>query len=225
MKLLLSELVRAGADLNEEYKLWMPAYLRRSPTLVETAVFFGSYDVVKLFLEAGADANRSTAWARQAGPVCAAAALSNSTEMLELLIQHGADINLTSEYIFCSGNRSIVHNRLKFGFHINNHRNCSFNNHGKPRPFILHQEDAPSRDGIPVEEDTMLLLHAAGQEVEKKPEEVASLKNLCRKYIRRHQLEKDASNLFIQIPRLGLPTVTTKFLLYNMSLEKNRHRR
>ena len=46
------------------------------------------------------------------------------------------------------------------------------------------------------------------------------LKHLCREAIRAHLLDVDLhTNLFGRIPRLGLPSILTKFLLYNSSLD------
>ena len=45
------------------------------------------------------------------------------------------------------------------------------------------------------------------------------LKNLCRKSIRKHLLQMSPVNLFFQVPRLGLPTLLQKFLLYDLWIE------
>ena len=46
------------------------------------------------------------------------------------------------------------------------------------------------------------------------------LKHMCRDRIRKHLIILDPNeNLFGRIPELGLPSVLTEYLLYNMSLE------
>ena len=80
-------------------------------------------------------------------------------------------------------------------------------------------------------DDTCPLLFAAGETIdgstdaEKLPDclkfEALNLKHLCREAIRKHLLNLDPHHhLFGRIPQLGLPPSLTKFLLYNVSLEK-----
>ena len=48
------------------------------------------------------------------------------------------------------------------------------------------------------------------------------LKDICRHAIRKHLLEIEPhGNLFIRIPKLGLPDMVTKYLLYNMSVDES----
>ena len=48
------------------------------------------------------------------------------------------------------------------------------------------------------------------------------LKDVCRHAIPKHLLEIEPhENLFIRIPKLGLPDIVTKYLLYNMSVEES----
>ena len=45
------------------------------------------------------------------------------------------------------------------------------------------------------------------------------LKHQCREAIRRDMIDVNPDgNLFLRIPRLGLPTVITRYLLFNVSL-------
>ena len=47
-----------------------------------------------------------------------------------------------------------------------------------------------------------------------------TLHNLCRESIRKHLQNVDPyGNLFCRIPRLGLPSLLVKYLLYNLSLD------
>ena len=48
------------------------------------------------------------------------------------------------------------------------------------------------------------------------------LKDVCRHAVRKHLLEIEPhENLFIRIPKLGLPDIVTKYLLYNMSVDES----
>ena len=48
------------------------------------------------------------------------------------------------------------------------------------------------------------------------------LKDMCRHAIRKHLVEiHPHENLFVRIPKLGLPDIVTKYLLYNMSVDES----
>ena len=80
-------------------------------------------------------------------------------------------------------------------------------------------------------EAAVLILYAAGEtldgtEEDKIPEELLfeeeklELKHICRETIRKHLLKLDVhSNLFGRIPKLGLPSIVTEYLLFNQSLD------
>ena len=59
-----------------------------------------------------------------------------------------------------------------------------------------------------------------GVEVMGRREQCTSLQDLCRVSIRAQLLSSDRhSNLFIRVPRLGLPSLLTRYLLYHMTLD------
>ena len=76
--------------------------------------------------------------------------------------------------------------------------------------------------------DIVLLLAAAGKKIDEstvesprymQPKET-SLKHLCREAVRNHLLNLDPhTHLFGRVPRLGLPSLITDYLLYNVSLD------
>ena len=75
--------------------------------------------------------------------------------------------------------------------------------------------------------DIVLLLAAAGEKIDETKVEIPKylqpketrLKHLCREAIRKHLLEVDPhTHLFSRVPRLGLPSLITDYLLYNVSL-------
>ena len=75
------------------------------------------------------------------------------------------------------------------------------------------------------------LLFAVGEIAAGEVEEVyectdfeIGLKHMCREAIRKHLLGLDENiNLFQRIPRLGLPTLLVKYLLYHVSLDLDLH--
>ena len=76
-----------------------------------------------------------------------------------------------------------------------------------------------------------MLLYAAGEtldgaqedkipELLKFEEEKLEPKHICREAIRKHLLKLDPhQHLFSRIPKLGLPSIVTEYLLFNQSLE------
>ncbi len=55
---------------------------------------------------------------------------------------------------------------------------------------------------------------------ETETEEPESLAGQCRGFVRKHLLQLDPhQNLFLRVPKLGLPSPFSKYLLYNMSLD------
>ena len=43
----------------------------------------------------------------------------------------------------------------------------------------------------------------------------------CREVIRRHLLRNSTVNLFVRVPQIGLPSLLTDYLLYNVSLDSD----
>ena len=48
-----------------------------------------------------------------------------------------------------------------------------------------------------------------------------NLANICRETIRKHLLQMSDVNLFVRVPRLGLPTALVDYMLYNTSVNNN----
>ena len=68
------------------------------------------------------------------------------------------------------------------------------------------------------------MLLAAGEELDEEypdtPEEI-SLNHLCRGAIRKYLLNLNRNeNLFVRMPKLGLPAFLTDYLLFNQKLQK-----
>ena len=75
-----------------------------------------------------------------------------------------------------------------------------------------------------------LLVKAAGQEIRGNNCEIydcpeMTLLNLCREAIRKHLLQMSPhENLFGRVPRLGLPSIITNYLLYDQTLDEEDQR-
>ena len=79
--------------------------------------------------------------------------------------------------------------------------------------------------------EILKLMFAAGENIDEagqdatrikqelNPELELNLSHLSRNAIRKHLLQMSSLNLFQQIPKLGLPKVLQKFLLYNIKFE------
>ena len=52
-----------------------------------------------------------------------------------------------------------------------------------------------------------------------KPSVEIRLMNICREAIRKHLLQMSDVNLFSRIPKLGLPTMLSQYLLYDVFLD------
>ena len=72
-------------------------------------------------------------------------------------------------------------------------------------------------------EEVLKVLHAAGEIGEELQNNMKDphvyLANFCREAIRKQLLKMSQENLFVRVPKLGLPKPLQKFLLYNVSLD------
>ena len=156
------------------------------------------------------------------------------------LIQAGTDVNyshktnryltplLTAAY---AGNFRCMQLLLKAGANVNQKYPPNY----KVMPFVYKNRNKRLK--------CAMLLFAAGQILEpvgtcdpfrsatqlqvykylKETEDRLSLKHICRESIRKHLINIDGyANLFLRIPKVGLPRMLSNFLLYNMSLEEER---
>lgn len=211
----------------------------------DTALMFaaqkGQLTCVKALIAAGAEINLENFWAPRALD------MEGHPQCLEALILARADLkhmnynNESSLFLACRGSldvgkKTCVKLLLQHGARINNCLNHQFLNSRcrRRRTFTERQ--------ISLHADVYLLLFAAGQAVmcpaifdfsqseTCMPERVCacwnqsehgilSLQDACRLAIRQKLLKvAPQENLFVQIPRLGLPTPINKYLLYDVSL-------
>ena len=166
------------------------------------------------------------------------AAKHGKVECCDLLIQAGVDVNTTS----ARGFTPLMSAAAGFYGPVKPHKNlvnCA--------QLLLRRKAQINKinvDGwsaltthirsISPNKTMVLLLHAAGEKIDGATLAVGSvpdylqnkdlrlcLKHLCRETIRNHLLHLDPhDHLFDRVPRLGLPTLLTDYLLYGMSLDE-----
>ena len=214
----------AAADVNTQDTDGKTALMHAaeyvSAPLADTDGWNGNVRCVKLLLQAGADVNRQN----NAGKTATrhAADHVNLPPWVEALLQEvaGADKNKQDKdgwtalmYALNAANMKCVKILLNAGAGVNMGIYNFIN-----LPFTTEERLQLQR-----------LLLAAGQNITDVPQdclneirspEQMSLSHLCRDVIREHLLELDEhENLFVRVPRLGLPAALQKFLLFNTSLD------
>ena len=161
-----------------------------------------------------------------------AAALRNGhTDCVEMLINAEADVNVISprgnttlHSAAASGKLECIGLLLGQGIQIN----CMNNDGQNALKVHLTQCEAAT-------DEASLLLYAAGETLNNVDnitipdslqfEEIkTSLKHKARKAIRRYLINlAPHTHLFDRIPRRGLPTMITRYLLHNMSIDSQKY--
>ena len=230
--------LNAGADVN------IPNPYHNCTPLME-AVQTGNMEIVHLLLSAGADVNRYTA--PNMDTALLIAVIRNDRGCQEQLIKVGAHVNLINEngntpllmavnrYSYRLPLNSVLKILLSQGAHVN------VKNHFKLNAIGKYLQEV---GGIRVyNEEALALLTAAGERsTERNVEKIKNMEwsvkdecvteyffpldpppfltHLCREAIRNHLINIDQhSNLFIRVPKIGLPSKLTRYLLYNVSLD------
>ena len=203
MKLLL----QAGADVNARDGKGCTALLHAASEI--------NYRSAEFLIKAGADVNVSD---------------SSGFTVLKKVV-HKADIFFLSGLIFMySQTLNCVNLFLKSGAHVNTSRITPTRS---PKEHV-EQRKSPSRTKL------LTLLHAAGEDTEgatvmrvspdgstryvgvmdSMVDDRYQLQHLCREVIRCQLLQVEPPvNLFVKVPRLGLPGLLSRYLLYNRTLD------
>ena len=225
----VSSLIEAGTDVNATNSYGHSAITVAAKKKISCSNF-------QLLINAGADVNAVDFFG---APVIVDAALKCSDKELQILIDEGADVNATdkegSTALVIAGASSVadrvecVKLLLRSGAKVN-----KFNNN---KSNALCGHISKSKDlNKPPDRTMVLLLYAAGETLDgitiDEDDEVTSfvldylekrkicLKEICRETIRKHLLQINSHQcLFFKIPKLGLPTFLTQYLLCNMSLD------
>ena len=217
-------LIAAGADVNtvgEEQKMGLAV-----------AANYGHSQCVKLLINAGADLDKKDVFGYTA---LYCASMKGHAQCVDLLLTAGADVNVTDTKgntilmaAAATGSEQCVKRILKAGAYVN--KSNDMNQNAFMNFFAYHSS-----------RNLAMLLFAAGEEIDgttievepwhrgiismEVPEYIQNkqlqmcLKHLCRETIREHLIMLDRySHLFDRIPRLGLPSSLTQYLLYYCSL-------
>ena len=216
----LEMLIKAGADVNATGRISTP---------LTEATRYEHLKCVNLLLEAGADVNflRGTT-------ALMVAATGRDMECLSSLIAAGADVNkgnkAGSTALMFAGEKNIRSVRLLLaaGAEVNK------------RNFEGHNALAYHIDRLrylPPDGDICMLLLAAGETVDDTTTEVLremkgidyffdnekklDLMQICRVTIRNQLLRISHLNLFVRVPKLGLPPSLSKYLVYDLPLHRD----
>ena len=185
-------LIKAGADVNK-HRLESP--LMRSMTCSTIAI-------TRMLTKAGADVNRKSAIGSTALMEAGTRRMKCAKRNIQLLLFEGARVNIFNSW---NQNALLYHSVLR-------------------EKFCKSNEDQSDFCAI------CLLLFAAGESTDVSPDgrphlplqTAINLKHLCREAIRKHLLKIDPhGNLFGRVPRLGLPTPLTSYLLYDATLDED----
>ena len=203
-------------------------------TALTLAAWFGRDKYIKMLLEAGAELHTLPQWPAKTELLYAAK--SGNPECIKILLQAGADMNGIDGEGY-----SVLHELLNF---VNEHQRritClrlllaaganvnKWNRMGKTAAtgFLAGGGLSWTQEW---KNAILKLCFTAGEDIGSATEEVRKnligsesemcLRHLCRKTIRNHLLELDPhQNLFVRVPRLGLPTALSDYLLFTMSLQ------
>ena len=209
-------LLTAGADVNAEDD---------SGTPLTAAVENGHHECVEFLLNSRACVNQKDLFGET--PIFYAA-YSDDSRCADLLIKAGADVNVrgmnrTTPLLQAAYNRSVncTKSLLKAGAPVNI-RNCD-------RLNALESSLTCFKDINP---DIVALLYAAGERLKTKSpdrnqlltilgaDDEFKLKRICRKVITTCLIKKNRhENLFMQVPRLNLPSPLRCYLLHDINLE------
>ena len=188
-----------------------------------------------MLLKAGAELHTLPQWPRQTELLLAAD--SGNPECIKILLQARADVNAVD----VEGN-SILHALLKpFANDYRERITCLrlvFAAGANVNKWNMRRKTAVTDiliwEGLSLTQECRYAIikvcFIAGQDIGSAKEQVRKnlaeseleicLRHLCRKAIRNHLLKLDLhQNLFIRVPRLGLPAALNKYVLYGMSLK------
>ena len=201
-------LLEKGVDINSQDRFGNTAFC--------IAVMSQYTDCIELFIKKGVDVNRFPA--KDETPLIIASQCSGSSS-LKLLLEAGADVNeenswgnsaLNTSILFQYSDEQMATEKICLLFRAGAHINK------KPNSGQYAQYIDPSWKTL------IRILFAAGENLpfDSVADEGVCLKDMCRRRIRQILFDKNPpENLFIRIPRLGLPSLVTEYLLFNVTLD------
>ena len=234
----MEKLLKAGADVNRSSLVAtscsttpLVAAVIREYSSCRYDIFLDKFltpqrtNCIKLLLSAGAEVNKKD---KDGILLTVRLAEDERFEYLELLLNAGLDANTIDVTYF-----TLFPCRLKC-YDRSSYRKCvklllrlgaKVNVRGKPglKRTTTHKQW-----------EFYMMLSAAGEAVNPDPHQgipdtpshgdpklEMSLKHLSREAIRKHLLQISRVNLFVRVSRLGLPSIITDYLLYNVKLDED----
>ena len=181
-----------------------------------------SEERMKILLQAGADVN-----ARNSSKATAllVAAVGNRLDFVKLLLQAGAQVRIIYE-VGCSTLQIYVITHLspwrpKCDTEMIRLLHAAGERKERVSERTIYQLQSNRTwirtylpDALKPEECTKIAWEYLSDD-----DQSLCLKDICRRAIREHLLQMSRVNLFVRVPHLGLPSLITDFLLYNVSLE------
>ena len=192
---IAKSLIQAGADVNRTCLLEKTILMRVSEyqtSALMMASKAGNFNMAQILIEAGADVNKMCEGNQTALMFFALNLTENGLKGVRLLLRSGAKVNICRQR----------HWRMKAK---------KYGRMSRAKPKIIGQ--------------ICRVLTAGGMKLSLKLRPIRKphfLQCLCRAVVRRHLLKLDPhENLFLRIPRLGLPSLLVKYLLFDASLESD----
>ena len=209
-------LLQTGADVNR------PLILGQTPLIWMTCR--RRFNIVMLLVKSGADVNKPDENGQT--PLMKAAWLEDEN-MVKLFIDSGADVNAFDQYgntalLFSWAKVNCIRMLLQAGADVNRVNKTTgvntlsshlLNSRVVNRTIV----ELLSSAGEDVVTDTAGRRPASVPEYLKRTE--GTLKHFCRETIRKRLLQMSKANLFVQVPKIGLPSSLAQCLLYDVSLE------
>ena len=204
----VQKLIDAGADLNQ---LDQDGNTALHLTIKEFTNYTDENYSIGLLIEAGTDVNIPD---NEGYTALISAVHDQCFVYLEALIIAGADVNYKGWILFqCAVQQGSV-----ISLHIFFRAGININTAPSALTWCASNWDSWNKG--------LLMLAAAGEKINKdvvplpeyqKSESVPSLMHLCREAVRNHLLELDThTHLFGRVPKLGLPSLITDYLIYNV---------
>ena len=218
-------LIEVGADVNQRVD-----FEPRRDTPLSLAGGINKPEYLDLLLQAGADVNDVSSSGSTALMLAAA---NCHHECVKPLIKAGADVNEVDNegntaLIYAASRHSVISVRLLLhaGAKVNifNKMNQNALKHHIMKCGTVNRETIRIRvaAGETLDCATCAVLNTQNQLINLADylEQQNTLRLVCREAIRKHLLVLDPhEHLFHRVPKIGLPAVITRFMLFNMSLD------
>ena len=218
-------LLKAGADVNNTIP-----YIN-SPLMI--AVEKANPKCFKILLEAGADINMKN---RDLDTALTLAVKKRRFNFVKPLLEAGADVKYQGWNMFWhlaeKEEMTILKTLLQVGSSVNLSETVIARSLFSATVAMTIKQDGQNvltkylaKFGKTAKQEVAMLLYAAGEKIRKDQVEVPdylqqepSLKHLCREAIREHLLQMSDVNLFVRVPKLGLPKPLQRYVLYHVEL-------